>query len=73
MPLNVTIAINGHTIEELTIGRMEHFKGADRWHEYIVKVEGGDQYATFSHLYREGAQVCVRKALEALHRHNGGL
>jgi hypothetical protein len=74
MPLNVSIAINGRPLESITIGRIELFKGKNRWHEYIVQVDGEPEaYATFSHLYSDGAQTCVRKALDALARRHGAI
>jgi hypothetical protein len=67
VPLNVTIAVNGRPLENITIGRLEELKGKDRFHEYIVRVEGKpEHYATFMHCYADGAQECVRRALEAL-------
>lgn len=74
MPLNISIAINDKPLERLTIGRMEPFKGKDRWHEYMVVVdEEPEGYATFSHLYSDGAQTCLRKALDALDRKRGAI
>lgn len=69
MPLNVTVAINGRPIQAITIGRMEDFKGEDYWHTYFVtttREDGVEEAATFGHLYRNGAEECVRRALEAL-------
>jgi hypothetical protein len=74
MPLNISIAINDRPLESITIGRIEEFKGRDRWHEYIVRVEEKpEDYATFSHRYADGAQECVRRALDALARKRGAL
>lgn len=75
MPLHVTIAINDRQIETLTIGRIDEFKGRDRWHEYTVVVDGDEeeQNAQFTHLYSQGARVCVLRALDALDRKRGTL
>jgi hypothetical protein len=64
VPLNVTIAINGRPIQEMTIGRLEKLKGANFWHHY--RVTSGEEQAEFMHLYSRGAEECVRRALEAL-------
>jgi hypothetical protein len=67
VPLNVSIAINGRPITQITIGRMEELKGKDRFHEYLIRVEGEpEHYATFMHNYADGAEECVRRGLEAL-------
>jgi len=64
LPLNVVIAINEKPIESITIGRLEEFKGANYWHHY--RIVSGDEQAEFMHLYRNGAQECLRRGLEAL-------
>ena len=74
MPLKIAIAVNDQPLESITISRMEDFKGTNRWHEYMVQVETEPEgYAFFSHLYSEGAQTCLRKALDALARKRGAL
>ena len=69
MPLHVEIKINERALQTVTIGRMEEFKGEDYWHTYMVTTtndRGDVERATFNHLYRNGAEECVRRALEAL-------
>jgi hypothetical protein len=69
MPLHVTISLNDKPIQVLTISRTEEFKGKDYWHAYIVVTtndRGEEEGAVFRHLYRDGAEECTRRALEAL-------
>lgn len=64
MPLNVTLAINEEPIQSIKIVRLEDFKGANYWHQY--RIISGDETAQFMHLYRSGAEECLRRGLEAL-------
>ena len=69
MPLHVVITINDRPHEVLTIGRVTELKSKDDWHPYLVTAsyeDGTSASASFNHLYREGAEECVRRALEAL-------
>jgi hypothetical protein len=64
VPLNITIAINGRPLQDITIGRLEKFKGANYWHNY--RIISGEETAEFMHLYSRGAEECLRRGLEAL-------
>ena len=64
MPLNVTIAINDRPLQDITIGRLEEFKGANYWDHY--RIVSGEEQAEFMHLYSRGAEECLRRGLEAL-------
>lgn len=64
MPINVTVAINGRPIQDITIDRLEEFKGANFWHHY--RIVSGEEQAEFMHLYSRGAEECLRRGLEAL-------
>jgi hypothetical protein len=74
MPLKVTIELVGYygvdrKIKELYIGRTEDLKdrnGGD--HKYSVSpvFHPWETLTEFNHEYSDGAEVCVRKALEAL-------
>ena len=64
MPLNVTLAINDQTIQHLRISRMERLRSKSRVYPYIVQTEG--MTVPFTHRYSDGAEECVRRALEAL-------
>lgn len=64
MPINITVAINDVPIQDIKISRLEEFKGADYWHRYRIMT--GDEQVEFSHLYRNGAEECLRRGLEAL-------
>jgi hypothetical protein len=69
MPVHVTIAINAKPVQNVTIWRTEKFKGPDFYHQYGVLTtseDGETAEATFSHLYRNGVEECVRRGLEAL-------
>jgi hypothetical protein len=69
MPLHAEIRINDKPIQVVTVARMEEFKGPDYWHIYMVVTtndKGEETSATFNHLYRNGAEECLRRALEAL-------
>lgn len=74
MPLKVSIELVGlygtdRKISEIFIGREEDLKsrGAGR-HKYSVspQLDPWERLATFRHEYSDGAEVCVRKALQAL-------
>jgi hypothetical protein len=64
VPLNVTIAINGDPIRTLRISRLETLGAKDRVYPYLAQT--GDLSVTFVHCYSDGAEECVRRALEAL-------
>lgn len=82
MPLSVEVKINGQLIETVHIGRTEPLAGTNVEHQYKVTTtevpwatssgakEGfhpdWEAGVRFSHVYSDGALVCVRKALEAL-------
>lgn len=74
MPLKVTIELVGlygtdRKISEIFIGREEDLKsrGSGR-HKYSVspQLDPWERLASFRHEYSDGAEVCVRKALQAL-------
>lgn len=65
MPLHVEVAINQHRLASLRIARQEHFTGPEKTYPYVVTMEDG-RTATFEHLYRDGALVCIQRAIEAL-------
>lgn len=69
VPLHAEIRINERPIQVITISRIDKFRGKDYWHTYLVVTtddKGVETSATFNHLYRNGAEECVRRALEAL-------
>lgn len=67
MPLHVEIRINDDVLHTLTIGRLEPFKGRDVEHEYmVVRDQEFTTVSTFKHLYSDGAELCVERALQAL-------
>lgn len=69
MPLFVELAINDKPIQNIRISRQEKLRAKDRWYTYVVtsaKEGGSHESATFQHQYSQGAEECVRRALEAL-------
>lgn len=74
MPLKVTIELAGYygvdrKISELWIARQEDLKDRNQGeHVYEVseRIHPWETLTRFSHEYSDGAEVCVRKALEAL-------
>jgi hypothetical protein len=74
MPLKVTIELVGYygvdrKINELYIGRDEDLKDRNGGeHKYTVSptFHPWETLTEFHHEYSDGAEVCVRKALEAL-------
>lgn len=76
MPLTVTIDLNGRTLEQYHIGRIDGGAHSDDVNTYSVvtgrkplwTVTTQDWYSgvTFTHRYGDGAAECVRKALEAV-------
>lgn len=74
MPLKVTIELVGlygtdRKISEIFVGREEDMKARGRGrHKYSVspQLDPWEALVTFRHEYSEGAEVCVRKALQAL-------
>lgn len=67
MPLNVVLAINDQPIQWIKISRLEKLKAKNRNYQYLVQTEGAS--TTFVHCYADGAEECVRRALEALALH----
>lgn len=76
MPLKVTIELAGYygvdrKISELWIARQEELKDrnqGEHLYEVSAKLHPWDTLTRFSHEYSDGAEVCVRKALEALEK-----
>lgn len=75
MPLHVTIKINDRTINTVHIGRMKGGTGPDDINTYLA-VSGEQPMFTddwyengteFTHRYGDGAEICVKKALEVLY------
>lgn len=74
MPLKVTIELGGYygidrKISEFWIARQEDLKDRSAGeHAYAVseKLHPWETLTEFSHEYSEGAETCVRKALEAM-------
>lgn len=67
MPLYVNLAINDKTIQRLKISRLENLKSKNRLYPYRVESEAVvRESANFTHRYSDGAEECVRRALEAL-------
>jgi hypothetical protein len=67
VPLKVELNLNSDRLHNLTIGRLEEYKGPDVEHEYIAILD--DDYSTavtFRHLYSDGALRCLERALQAL-------
>lgn len=80
MPLKVTIDLVGYYgvdkhISELIIARQEELTDRDNGsHRYAVseKLHPWETLTEFEHEYSDGAEVCVRKALEALEKDQPG-
>lgn len=67
MPLNVTLAINDKPIQRIVISRLAKLKAKDAWYPYRVQSEAVvRETAFFNHRYSDGAEECVRRALDAL-------
>lgn len=74
MPLKVTIEMAGYygpekKIREFYIGRdelMKKGKEADYPYSVSPQVWPWEPLVSFEHNYKDGAEVCVRKALEAM-------
>lgn len=75
MPLAVEITINGHSISELYITRVEGGTLPDDENTYEVfyndirsmtKRERARKDTFFTHRYGDGAEVCTMKAIAAL-------
>jgi hypothetical protein len=64
LPLNVVIAINDTPIQAIKISRLTKLKSKAAQYPYMV--EAHDVSALFSHYYNDGAEECLRRALEAL-------
>lgn len=75
MPIHVSIRINDDLINTVHIGRLSGGINPDSINEYVAVsgerplfkddwIENGTQ---FEHRYGDGAEVCVRKGLEALY------
>jgi hypothetical protein len=76
VPLHVAIFINRHLLSEIHIARAEGGTDPDDINTYIA-VTGDEPIwledyeasgVTYEHRYGDGAQVCVRKAIEALEK-----
>lgn len=82
MPLRIRIDINGQPISTYWIGRVEGKAYPDEINTYVIgegtedrppwdridwrEAAYGDVLTKFEHRYGDGAEVCVRKGLEAL-------
>jgi hypothetical protein len=74
MPLHVQIRLNRQLLSEIHIARAEGGTDPDDINTYIATtgeqplwLEGYEEHGVkFKHRYGDGAEVCVRKALEAL-------
>jgi hypothetical protein len=74
MPLHVQIRLNRQLLSEIHITRAEGGTDPDDVNTYIAVTEEEPLYleeyqergVKFKHRYGDGAEVCVRKALEAL-------
>ena len=74
MPLKVTIELAGYygvdrKLSEFWVARQEELKDRSQGeHVYEVseKIHPWETLTRFSHEYSDGAEVCVRKALEAM-------
>lgn len=72
MPLNISLDINGQVIQELRISRLKKLKAKSAWYPYLVQSSTGES-ANFNHQYSQGAEECVRRALEALAKKRGAI
>lgn len=76
MPLKVTIDLAGYygvdkNISTFYVGRDEDLKdreGGDHLYSVSSKVWPWEPLVEFVHEYKDGAEVCVRKALEAMEK-----
>jgi len=74
MPLHVQIRLNRQLLTEIHIARAEGGTDPDNINTYIATtgeeplwLEGYQERGVeFKHRYGDGAEVCVRKAIEAL-------
>lgn len=69
MPLHATIRINETPIKTITVARLERLRAKDRWYNYVCTTTDDDGTvvtAQFQHQYSQGAEECLRRALEAL-------
>ncbi len=76
MPLHVDIKINDHLINSIHIGREKGDTNVDSINTYVA-FEGeyptsyndwfNDDAVEFTHRYGDDAEICVKKALEALY------
>lgn len=74
MPLHVEIRVNSALISKIHIGRIEGGTEPDNVNKYIALVgeeplrmdDWLERGVEFQHRYGDGAEVCVRKALQAL-------
>jgi hypothetical protein len=64
VPLNVIIAVNEEPIQHIRISRLDHLNAPEDMYPYMVQSNG--VAAVFAHRYNEGAEECLRRALEAL-------
>jgi hypothetical protein len=75
MPLHVTIDINSSFLSAVHIGRVKGGTDSDSVNEYLAvrgeQPQTAEDWLTqgvlFTHRYGDGAEVCVMKALQALH------
>lgn len=65
MPLYADIRINAEKIGEVWIGREEKLRAKNRNYHYQARAMDGTT-AHFIHNYSDGAEECLRKALNAL-------
>lgn len=63
MGLGIILHIDREVIEEVTVTRIEDFRGIAKVHRYRVKHEGLFM-GQLSHLYSDGALVLAQKALQ---------
>lgn len=75
MPVHVDIRINDRLINQIHIGRVSGGTDVDDINTYlavegdrpVVLPEWHKRGVSFEHRYGDGAEVCVRKAIEALY------
>lgn len=75
MPIHVDIRINDRLINQIHIGRLEGGTNPDDINVYlavegeqpVVLPEWHKRGAPFEHRYGDGAEICVKKAIEVLY------